>query len=71
MMIDDPNGYINLLNDCPICSGDIEPHCQSHACDIVRCQSCKQIGSIDGRWWPKVKRKGSRRPVVYDESELP
>jgi hypothetical protein len=53
-VLDNPDGYITLLDDCPLCHGDLEPHCsRSRACDIVRCQSCKRQGSIDGRWWPK------------------
>jgi hypothetical protein len=70
---DNPQGHIDLIDECPVCGGDIEPHCDSDpsskfyssTCDIVRCIRCKNKGSIDGRWWPNPI------VVVIIEDELP
>lgn len=42
------------LKVCPLCGGELYPHCHprsSKACDLVTCRRCGHSGSLDGRWW--------------------
>lgn len=54
-----------LLDSCPMlgCRGELEPHCKSTTCDLVRCDRCRATGELDGSGWPRRRRhnRESRR----------
>lgn len=60
------------MKECPICTADIYPHCgtdprsrlYSPNCDLVKCEVCLNVGTLDGRYWPKADE---RNHLVFTE----